>query len=188
MKIQANAIRPGNVIEHDGKQYNVLKIQLLQPGKGSAFIHVDMRDVRTGVKTNERFRTAETVEKLNVEEKTCTMLYADGDLLNLMDTESYDQFTVNKEMAGEAAVFLSEGMELTVETVEGAPVSVRLPVTVTLAVTDADAVVKGQTASSSFKPAILENGVKIMVPPHIEAGTRVVVSTADAAYVERAKD
>ena len=188
MKIQANTIRPGNAIEHDGKQYNVLKIQLLQPGKGSAFIHVEMRDIRTGTKTNERFRTSESVEKLNVEEKTCTMLYAEDDILNLMDTKSYDQFTVNKELAGEAVAFLSEGMELTVDTVEGSPVGVRLPVTVTLAVTEADAVVKGQTASSSFKPAILENGVKIMVPPHIEAGTRVVVNTAEASYAERAKD
>ncbi len=188
MKIQANTIRPGNVIEHDGKQYGLLKIQLLQPGKGSAFIHVEMRDIRTGNKTNERFRTSESVEKLNVEEKTCAMLYAEGDVLNMMDTESYEQFTIDKALAGEAAVFLSEGMELTVETVEGAPVGVRLPVTVTLEVIEADAVVKGQTASSSFKPAMLENGVKIMVPPHIEAGTRVVVNTAEAAYVERAKN
>lgn len=188
MKIQANTIRPGNVIEHDGKQLNVLKIQILQPGKGSAFIHVEMRDIRTGIKTNERFRTSESVEKLSVNEKTCTMLYAEDDILNLMDTESYEQFTVNKELAGEAAVFLNEGMELTVETVEGSPVGVRLPITVTLEVTEADAVVKGQTASSSFKPAILENGVKVMVPPHIEAGTRVVVNTSEASYVERAKD
>ncbi len=188
MKIQANTIRPGNVIEHNGKPCTVLKIQLLQPGKGSAFIHVEMRDIRTAIKTNERFRTSETVEKLNVEEKTCTMLYAEDDILNLMDTESYEQFTVNRDLAGEAAVFLNEGMELNVDTVEGAPVGLRLPITVTLAVSEADAVVKGQTASSSFKPAILENGVKIMVPPHIETGTRVVVNTAEGTYVERAKD
>ena len=187
MKIQANTIRAGNVIEHDGKQYTVLKIQILQPGKGSAFIHVEMRDVRSGIKTNERFRTSESVEKLTVNEKRCTMLYAEDNMLNLMDTGSYEQFAVDRELAGEAAVFLSEGMELTVDTVEGAPVGLRLPPTVTLAVTEADAVVKGQTASSSFKPAILENGVKVMVPPHIEAGTRIVVNTAEATYVERAK-
>ena len=188
MKIQANTIRPGNVIEHAGKQCTVLKIQLLQPGKGGAFIHVEMRDIRSGLKTNERFRTSETVEKLEVHERSCTLLYTEGDLLTLMDTKTFDQFTVDRGMAGEAGVYLVEGMELTVALVEGAPVAVRLPPTVTLAVTEADAVVKGQTASSSFKPAVLENGVKVMVPPHIEAGTRIVVNTAESSYVERAKD
>ena len=188
MKVQANTLRPGHVIEHGGKQYSVLKYQLLQPGKGGAFIQIEMRDLRTGLKTNERFRTQETVEKLTTDERTCTMLYAEGEQITLMDSETFDQFTVPREMAGEAAVFLTEGMEVKVDTVEGTPVAVRLPPTVTLAVVEADAVVKGQTASSSYKPAILENGVKIMVPPHIEAGTRVVVNTADATYAERAKD
>ncbi len=188
MKIQANTIRAGNVIEHDGKQYTVLKIQILQPGKGSAFIHVEMRDIKTGIKTNERFRTSESVEKLQVTEQKCTLLYGDEDLLTLMDSESYDQFTVNRDMAGEAVAFLTDNMELTVDLVDGAPVGIRLPITVTLAVAEADAVVKGQTASSSYKPAVLENGVKVMVPPHIEAGTRIVVNTTDSSYVERAKD
>ena len=188
MKIQANTIRPGNVIEHNGKQYNVLKIQLLQPGKGSAFIHVEMRDNRSGVKTNERFRTSESVEKLEVHEQACTLLYTEDDQLTLMNTDTYDQFTVDRGMAGEAAVFLSDGMTLTVNLVEGTPAAVRLPPTVSLTVAEADAVVKGQTASSSYKPAVLENGVKVMVPPHIEAGTRIVVNTTDSSYVERAKD
>jgi elongation factor P len=116
------------------------------------------------------------------------MLFAEGDQMTLMDTETYEQFSVPKDMAGDGAVFLSEGMEVTVDTVEGSPVGVRPPSYVTLAVAQADAVVKGQTASSSYKPAILENGVKVMVPPHIETGTRIVVSTSDATYVERAKD
>lgn len=187
MKIQANTIRPGNVIEYDGKQYSVLKIQLLQPGKGSAFVQVEMRDVKSGLKTNDRFRTSESVEKLQVTEQSCTMLYGDDDMLTLMDTESFEQFTVNREMAGDAVAFLTDNMDVTVDLIDGKPVSMRLPQTVTLAVTEADAVVKGQTASSSYKPAVLENGVKIMVPPHIEAGTRVVVSTNDSTYVERAK-
>jgi elongation factor P len=188
MKVQANTLRPGHVIEHNGRQYSVIKYQLLQPGKGGAFIHVDMRDVRTGVKTNERWRTQDTVEKLMVDEKTCTMLFAEGGNVTLMDSETYEQFIVPKELAGDAAVFLTEGMEVTVDLVEGSPVSMVLPATVTLAVVEADAVVKGQTASSSYKPAVLENGVRIMVPPHIAAGTRVVVNTAEQSYVERAKD
>ena len=188
MKIQANTIRSGNVIEHEGKQMSVLKIQLLQPGKGNPFIHVEMRDIRTGIKTNERFRTSESVEKLTTAERTCTLLYAEGEVLTLMDSETFDQFAIDRASAGDAAVFLEDGMEVKVDTVEGAPVGLRLPGTVTLAVAEADAVVKGQTASSSFKPAVLENGVKVMVPPHIETGTRIVVNTGDSTYVERAKD
>jgi elongation factor P len=187
MKVQANTLRPGHVIEHQGRQYAVVKYELILPGKGNAFIAVDMRDVQTGVKTNERWRTAETVEKLMTDEITCTLLFSEDDQITLMDTETYDQFAVPKEMAGDAAVFLSDGMEVAVDRVEGTAVGVRPPQHVTLEVAEADAVVKGQTASSSYKPAVMENGVKVMVPPHIEAGTRIVVNTADATYVERAK-
>lgn len=188
MKVQANTLRPNHVIEHEGKLFSVLKYELILPGKGNAFIAIDMRDVHTGVKTNVRFRTQETVEKLMTDEKTCTILYTEDDQVTLMDSETYDQFTVESEMAGDAAVFLTDGMEVKVNTVDGKPIGFEPPQTVTLAVAEADAVVKGQTASSSYKPAILENGVKFMVPPHIEAGTRIVVNTADATYVERAKD
>ena len=188
MKVLANTLRPGHAIEHDDKKYVVVKYELILPGKGNAFIAVDMRDAITGVKTNERFRTQETVEKLMTSEKTCTMLFSDGDQINLMDSETYDQFNVNIDMAGDAGIFLVEGMEVTVDTVDDMPVGVRLPQDVTLEISEADAVVKAQTASSSYKPAILENGVKTMVPPHIGAGTRVVINTADATYVERAKD
>ncbi|MBO39571.1 MAG: elongation factor P [Rhodospirillaceae bacterium] len=188
MKVLANTLRPGHAIEHDGKKYVVVKYELILPGKGNAFIAVDMRDAITGVKTNERFRTQETVEKLMTSEKTCTMLFSDGDQINLMESETYDQFNVHIDMAGEAGIFLVEGMEVTVDTVDDMPVGIRLPQHVTLEISEADAVVKGQTASSSYKPAILENGVKTMVPPHIGAGTRVVINTADATYVERAKD
>ncbi len=188
MKVLANTLRPGHAIEHDHKKYVVVKYELILPGKGNAFIAVDMRDAITGVKTNERFRTQETVEKLMTSEKTCTMLFSDGDQINLMDSETFDQFNVNIDMAGDAGIFLVEGMEVTVDTVDDMPVGVRLPQHVTLEISEADAVVKGQTASSSYKPAILENGVKTMVPPHIGAGTRVVINTADATYVERAKD
>ena len=188
MKVLANTLRPGHAIEHDDKKYVVVKYELILPGKGNAFIAVDMRDAITGVKTNERFRTQETVEKLMTSEKTCTMLFSDEDQINLMDSETYDQFNVHIDMVGDAGIFLVEGMEVTVDTVDDMPVGVRLPQHVTLEISEADAVVKGQTASSSYKPAILENGVKTMVPPHIGAGTRVVINTADATYVERAKD
>ena len=188
MKINANTIRPGNVIEHEGKQWAVLKIQLIQPGKGGAFIQVEMRDVRTGIKTNERWRTQDTVEKLTTEEKECQFLFAEGDILTFMDNETYEQFTLNRDMVGDAADFLQDGMAVTVNTVEGSPIGIELPATVTMEVVEADPVVKGQTASSSYKPAVLENGVRVMVPPHITAGTRIVVNPSDRSYIERAKD
>ncbi|WP_142850920.1 elongation factor P [Telmatospirillum sp. J64-1] len=188
MKIQANTIRPGNIIEHNGRQWGVLKIQLVQPGKGGAFIQVEMRDIRTGTKTNERWRTADTVEKLMVEEREATYLFGDDQTLTFMETESFEQFTVPTEVVGEQAAFLQDGMPVTVELVEGSPVSVSLPSTVVMEVVEADPVVKGQTASSSYKPGKLENGLRVMIPPFIEAGTRIVVNTADSTYVERAKD
>ncbi len=188
MKINANLIRPGNILEHNGRQWAVLKIQLIQPGKGGAFIQVEMRDVRTGTKTNERWRTADTVEKLQVEEKECTFLFGDDDHITFMDSESFEQFSVPRDVVGDPAAFLQDGMPCTVDLIEGSPVAVTLPDKVTMAVVEADPVVKGQTAASSYKPGILENGVRVMIPPFIEAGTRIVVSTADATYVERAKD
>ena len=140
MKVQANTLRPGHVIEHQGRQYAVVKYELILPGKGNAFIAVDMRDVQTGIKTNERWRTAETVEKLMTDEITCTLLFSEDDRITLMDTETYDQFTVPKEMAGDAAVFLSDGMEVMVDRVEGTAAGVRPPQHVTLEVAEADAV------------------------------------------------
>jgi elongation factor P len=188
MKINGNSIRPGNIIEHNGRLWNVLKIQLIQPGKGGAFIAVEMRDVRTGTKTNERWRTADTVEKAQVDEHECTFLFGDADNLTFMEQETFEQITLNGELIGEPAVFLQEGMIVNLESYEGSPISVELPETVVMRIVEADAVVKGQTASSSYKPAKLENGVRVMVPPHVETGTRIVVNTADATYVERAKD
>lgn len=188
MKIQAINIRPGNVIEHGGKQCSVLKINILQPGKGGAFVQVEMRDVKSGLKSNERYRTQETVEKLIVDEKEATYLYAEDELITLMDSETYEQFAVNRDMVGEPGRFLQDGMVMTVNLIEGSPVAVRMPQHVSVEVIEADAVVKGQTASSSYKPAIVDNGVRVMVPPHIETGTRIVVNTEDGSYVERAKD
>jgi len=188
MKIQANTIRGGMVIEYEGKQWSVLKIQLIQPGKGGAFIQVEMRDVASGNKSQARWRTADTVERLEVRQHDCTFLFADGDALTFMDSESYDQFNVPSELLAEKVAFLQDNMPVTVDFIEGKPVSVNLPSTVTLLLVEADPVVKGQTAASSYKPGKLENGLKILVPPFVESGTRIVVNTEDCSYVERAKD
>jgi elongation factor P len=188
MKINAIDIKPGNVLEHAGRLWVVLKRELIQPGKGGAFAQVEMRDLKSGNKTNERFRTQETVERIRLDEKEMQFLYFEGDLATFMDNESYEQVTVSREMIGEPADFLRDGMVCTIQLHEGTPLSVTLPQTVTMDLVEADPVVKGQTASSSYKPGKLDNGRRVLVPPHLEAGTRIVVNTADGSYVERAKD
>ena len=187
MKQQANLIRAGQVIEHDGRRWTVLKQQIISPGKGGAFIQVEMRDLKTGNKTNERWRTADTVERLMTEEKEYTFSYIDGTNLVLMDGETYEQAMIPQDLLGDQVAFLQDNMPVTVDLVEGDPVAIHLPASVTLEVVEADPVVKGQTASSSYKPAKLSNGVKTMVPPFIESGERIVVRTEDSSYVERAK-
>ncbi|MBE7620434.1 elongation factor P [Gluconacetobacter entanii] len=187
MKQQANLIRAGQVIEHDGRRWTVLKQQIITPGKGGAFIQVEMRDLKTGNKTNERWRTADTVERLMTEEKEYTYSYMDGDNIVLMDPETFEQLLLPLDLLGDQAPFLQDNMTLVLNLVEGDPVGVVLPSQVTLEVVEADPVVKGQTASSSYKPARLSNGVKTMVPPFIEAGESIVVRTEDSSYVERAK-
>ncbi|MCZ6764403.1 MAG: elongation factor P [Alphaproteobacteria bacterium] len=189
MKIDGNEIRPGNVIEHQNRLWRAVKIQHVKPGKGGAFLQVELRDIRDGTKLNERFRASETVERVRLDQKEYQFLFADGDQYTFMDQESYEQIAINGDMIGETQLpFLQDGMMVMIESFEGSPINVTLPEKVTLAVTEADAVVKGQTASSSYKPAILENGLKVQVPPHIGVGTRIVVATTDATYVERAKD
>ena len=188
MKINAIDIKPGNVLEHQGKLWLVVKRELIQPGKGGAFAQIEMRDLRSGNKTNERFRTQETVERVRLDEKEMQFLYFEGDQATFMDTETFEQVTVLKELIGEPADFLVEGMMCTIQLYEGEAMSVTIPQSVTMAVVEADPVVKGQTASSSYKPGKLENGRRVMLPPHIGAGTRIVVNTADGSYVERAKD
>jgi elongation factor P len=189
MKINGNAIRPGNVIEHKGRLWRAVKIQHTQPGKGGAYLQVELRDIRDGTKLNERFRSSETVERARLDQKPYQYLYADAGGRTFMDTETYEQITLSDELIGEDQVaFLQEGMTVTIESHEGHPIAVELPEKVTLEVVEADAVVKGQTAASSYKPAILDNGIRVMVPPHIETGTRIVVNTADSTYAERAKD
>lgn len=187
MKQQANLIRAGQVLDHGGSRWTVLKQQIITPGKGGAFIQVEMRNLKTGNKTNERWRTADTVERLQTSEKDFQYSYTDGTNIVLMDPETFEQTMIPTDLLGDQLAFLQDNMAVTVDMVENEPVGVRLPSTVILEVVEADPVVKGQTAASSYKPALLSNGVKTSVPPFVEAGERIVVRTEDASYVERAK-
>ena len=187
MKINGNAIRPGNIIEHKGRLMRAVKLQQVKPGKGGAFAQIELKDIRDGTKMNERFRADESVERVRLDQVDYQFLFADGDMLTFMHLETFEQIELNADLVGEPLPFLQENMEVTIELYEEEPISISLPESVVLEVTEADAVVKGQTASSSYKPAMLENGMKVMVPPHIEAGTKIVVNTAEGTYMERAK-
>ncbi len=188
VKLIASQVRKGNVLEIDGKLCVVMKAENIHPGKGTPVTHLDMRRISDGVKITERYRTTEQVERAYLDEKTYNYLYEDDTGFTFMEPDTYDQVTVPKEVIGDQSVYLQENMPVSLSLHEGVPISVELPQRVTLEVVEADPVVKGQTASSSYKPAMLSNGQRVMVPPHISAGTRVVVMTADGSYVERAKD
>ncbi len=189
MKVNAITLRSGNVIEHNGKLCVVLKNDILQPGKGASVAQVEMRDIRTGNKDNVRFRTQETVERVRLEQTEHQFLYFEGDDIVLMNSETYEQINVSKEQMGTQAAFLQDGMIVEVESFEGEPLGFSLPDRIVMEIVEAEPVVKGQTATTSYKPAILENGEKVMVPPHIEAGTKIVIKLEDgiATYVERFK-
>ncbi len=186
MKIDGNAIRPGNVIEHKGGLWRAVKIQHTQPGKGGAYLQVELKNLKDSTKLNERFRSSEKVERVRLEQKDFQFLFADGDMLTFMNTETYDQIAIAAEDVGDDAVFLQDGMMVVVEFYEDTPLGVSLPEKVTLEVTETEPVIKGQTASSSYKPALLENGLRIGVPPFVSAGDRVIVSTAEREYTGRA--
>ena len=189
MKVQVNSIRAGNVVEYNGKLWVASKVQHINPGKGGAFVALEAKALREGNKLQERFRSGETIEHVHIDERECTYLFKDENGYTFMDKETFEQLTVGADVLDEdQAKFLQDGMEVVVSLYEGTPVGAELPKTVILAVTEADAVVKGQTASSSYKPAIVEGGVRVMVPPHIGVGTRLVISTEDGSYLERAKD
>jgi len=189
VKVIASSIRKGNIIEReDGQLYVVLSAESFFPGKGTPTTQIDMRRLSDGVKTSERYKTTEQVERAYVEDSDFNYLYQDGDGYTFMNAESYDQVIVPAEVLGEQAVYLQEGMTCILSMFNGAPVAIQLPARVTLEVVETEPAMKGQTASSSYKPAKLSNGVRIMVPPHIQPGTKVVVQTLDGSYVERAKD
>jgi elongation factor P len=177
----------GMVIEWQDKLWYVVKHEIRTPGNLRSFNQVELKDLKTGNKNNPRFASDEKIERVSLDSRKCNFLFADGEDLTFMDNESYEQFVMNKEMIGPAHPFLQDGMTVDVETYEGKPLSVKLPSKVTMKIVEADPVVKGQTAASSYKPAILENGVRVMVPPFIPAGETIVVDTTTLEYVERAK-
>jgi elongation factor P len=188
LRVIASSIRKGNVIEQDGKLYVVVTAENIHPGKGTPVSQIEMRRISDGVKISERYKTTDQVEKATIEERNFTFLYEDGDGFQFMNPETYDQVQVSKDVIGDAAAYLQESMTVKLSTHDVNVVSIALPQRVTLEVVETEPVTKGQTASSSYKPAMLSNGVRTSVPPHVSAGTRIVVMTEDGSYVERAKD
>ncbi len=186
MKINGNQIGPGNVLQHKDSLWVAVKTDHVKPGKGGAFAQVELKNVFNGSKLNERFRSSETVERVRLEQKEHQYLYDSGDMLTFMDLENYEQIELQREFVGERAAFLQEGMEVKIESYEGKPISVSLPDQVTLEVTETEPTIKGQTASSSYKPAMLGNGTRTMVPPFVTVGENVVIATEDGSYVKRA--
>ena len=188
MQVIASSIRKGNIIEKDGQLYVVLTAENIHPGKGTPVIQLAMRRISDGVKIAERYRTTENVERAFVEDRDFNFLYQDADGYNFMNNETFEQVSVSSDVIGDQAVYLQENMTCVLSMFEGRCVAIQLPARVTLEIVDTEPTVKGQTASSSYKPATLSNGARTMVPPHITAGTRVVIMTEDGSYVERAKD
>ena len=187
-KIIASQLRSGNVVEHNNALYVVLKAVNNQPGKGAAVTQVDMRRLADGIKISERFRTTENVDRVFIEYKAFQFLFREGDMFNFMDKETFDQVAMTDEQIGAQHAYLQEGMEVQISLHEGIPVAIELPEKVVLTVTQTEPTVQGQTAAASYKPAEMDNGMRIMVPAHIQIGGRVVVRTTDDSYVERAKD
>jgi elongation factor P len=188
VKVIASSLRKGNIVEVDGKLYVVLNAESFHPGKGTPTTQVDMRRISDGVKVAQRYKTTEQVERAYVEDREYQFLYQDGDGFHFMNMESYDQVAVPADIIGDLAAYLQPEMEVIISLHEGVAVAIELPPKAVLEVVETEPTVKGQTASSSYKPALLSNGVRTTVPPFVTTGTKIVVMTADGSYVERAKD
>ena len=188
VKVIASEVRKGNVLDIDGQLCTVMKAESVRPGKGTPTTHIDMRRISDGVKIVKSYRTTENVERAFLDEKYYEYLYEDDMGFNFMEPETFEQISVSKDLIGDSSIWLQENMRCSVSLFEGVAVAIELPAKVTLQIVEAEPVVKGQTASSSYKTAKLSNGAKVMVPPHIESGIKVIVMTADGSYVERAKD
>ena len=188
VKVIASSLRKGNVVEQDGKLHIVLTAENVHPGKGNSITNVNMRRIQDGVKVVGRWRTVEMVEKADVDEREYDYLYSDGEGFHFMNPENFDQITVSADVIGDDKAYLTDGMKVDLKTFEGVAIALTLPQRVTVEIVDTEPAVKGQTASSSYKPAVLSNGLRVMVPPHIGPGTRIVILTEDNSYVERAKD
>lgn len=185
--MSANAINVGNVIKHKNRFWIVTKREHVKPGKGGAFVQVEMKDIITGTKLNERFRATENVEKAHVEDIDFQYQYDEGENMALMNMESFEQISLSKDLVGDALPYLQEGMDVKVTYCEGMAIQIKLPETVVVEIKETEPVVKGQTSASSYKPAVLENGIRTMVPPFVTSDDKIVVRTADSTYVERAK-
>jgi elongation factor P len=188
VRVIASSLRKGNIVDMDGKLYVVLTVESIHPGKGTPVTQIDMRRISDGVKVSQRWKTTEQVERAHVEEREHQFLYHDGDGFHFMNMDTYDQVTVPADLVGDQAAYLQPEMKVKLSVHEGLAVAIELPPRATLEVMETEPSVKGQTAASSYKPAILSNGVRTAVPPHIGTGTRIVVMTEDGSYVERAKD
>jgi elongation factor P len=189
VKVIASSIRKGNILEReDGQLYVVLTAESFHPGKGTPTTQIDMRRLSDGVKTTDRYKTTEQVERAFVEDMDFSFLYKDGDGYHFMNSETFEQMQVSEDILGDQAAYLQEGMKVILSVFNGLPVGIQLPARVVLEVMETEPAMKGQTASSSYKPAKLSTGARAMVPPHISPGTRVVIQTEDGSYVERAKD
>lgn len=185
-KIHGNEIRPGNILEHDGGLWIAVKTSHVKPGKGGAFAQVEMKNLRNGSKLNERFRAADKVEKVRLEQKDQQFLYENDGMLVFMDAETFEQIELPADILGERRPFLQDGMTIQIEYHESEALSAALPQKVTCTITETEPAVKGQTASKSFKPAVLDNGVRVMIPPFVSEGEDIIVSTETMEYVERA--
>ena len=188
MKVIASSLRKGNIVEIDGKLGVVMAAENIHPGKGTPVTQLDIRRISDGVKVSLRFKTTDQVERAFVEDRKHQYMYQDGDGFHFMNMESYDQVSVSADIVGDQAAYLQPEMEVTISMHEGTPLSVEMPPKAVLEVVETEPTVKGQTAASSYKPALLSNGVRTMVPPFVTTGTKIVVMTADGSYVERAKD
>ena len=188
MKVIASSLRKGNIVELDDKLYVIMTAENIHPGKGTPVTQLDMRRISDGVKVSQRYKTTEQVERAHVEDREFQYLYSDGDGTHFMNMESYEQLAVPADVVGDQAAYLQPDMKVMLSVYEGTVVAIELPQRTVLQVVETEPTVKGQTASSSYKPAVLSNGVRTMVPPQIAPGTRIVVMTADGSYVERAKD
>lgn len=188
VKVIASSLRKGNVVDMDGRLYVILSAQNIHPGKGTPVTQVDMRRISDGTKVSERWRTTEQVEKATVDEREYDFLYEDGEGFHFMEPETYEQVVVTPDIMGDNAVYLQEGMRCWLKTFEGAPIAIEVPQKITVEIAETEPVVKGQTASSSYKPATTDKGLRVMVPPHIGAGTRIIINTDDNSYVSRSND
>ena len=186
MKINCNEIKPGNIIQHNNAIWVAVKTSHVKPGKGGAFAQVELKKIPEGTKLNERFRASETVERLRLDNKIYQYLYTEGNIVSFMDKETYEQIELSQDFIGEKVLLLQDGMDVEIESHEGAPINISLPDHITVLVSDTEPTVKGQTAAASYKPAILENGLRVMVPPFVQTDEKIIINTEDLSYVKRA--